>query len=141
MKQSPTSDFQRYTTLETFSTSDQRYYNFDPQRWNNVDPTLKYWLGRAHVKRACSFWCLACKYTSYWLFQMFVYVHYKGLRWDFLTPKKVTDKVDTPKSINAVPAALCLLISELRGRHSQRHMAPQRPRSPNISKCQVSDCH
>ena len=26
-------------------TSDQRYFNVDSQRWNNVDPTLKCWLG------------------------------------------------------------------------------------------------
>ena len=34
-------------TLEfvTFSTSDQRYFSVDPQRWNNVDLTLKCWLG------------------------------------------------------------------------------------------------
>ena len=37
--ENPTSDF------VSFSTSDQRYFNFDLQRWNNVDPTLKCWLG------------------------------------------------------------------------------------------------
>ena len=72
---------------------------------------------------------------------MYVYVHCKGLRCDFLRPKKVTDNVDAPKSVNEVAAALCPLISELRGRHSQRQMAPRLPCSPNISKCQVSDCH
>ena len=72
---------------------------------------------------------------------MYVYVHYKGLRCDFLRPKKVTDEVDAPKSVNAVAAALCPSISELRGRHSQHQMAPRLSRSPSISKCQVSDCH
>ena len=95
---------------------------------------------RANVKRGCSFWCLTCKYTSYWLFQMCVYKHYKGLRWDFLRPKRVTGKVYTPKSVNTLAATLCPSISELWDRYSQRQMAPRLPRSPNISKCQVSDC-
>ena len=30
----------------SFSTSTQRYFNVDPQLWNNVDGTLKCWLGR-----------------------------------------------------------------------------------------------
>ena len=30
----------------SFSTWDQRYFHVDPQRWKNVDPTLKCWLGR-----------------------------------------------------------------------------------------------
>ena len=38
--ENPTSNF------VSFSTSDQGYFNVDPQRWNNVDPTLKCWLGR-----------------------------------------------------------------------------------------------
>ena len=54
--------------------------------------------------------------------------------------KKVTDKVDAPILVNAVSTALCPSISELRGRHSQQQMAPRFNRSPNISKCQVSDC-
>lgn len=29
----------------SFSASDQRYFNLRPQRSNNVNPTLKYWLG------------------------------------------------------------------------------------------------
>ena len=49
------------------------------------------------------------------------------------TPKKVTEEVDAPKSVDAVAAALCPSISELRGRHSQCQMAPRLPRSPNIS--------
>ena len=53
----------------------------------------------------------------------------------------VSDKVNAPKSIDAVATALCASISELRCRHSQRQMAPQLPRSPDLSKCQVSDCH
>ena len=69
------------------------------------------------------------------------YTYYKGLRCDFLTPKKVSDKVDEPKSVNAVAAALCPSISKLQGRYRQRQMAPRHLRSPNISKCQVSDCH
>ena len=52
----------------------------------------------------------------------------------------MTDKVDAPESVNAVAAALCPWISELRGRHSQRQMTPRPLRSANISKCQVSDC-
>ena len=71
---------------------------------------------------------------------MYVYVHYKGLRCDFLRPKKVTDKVDVPKSVNAVTVALCPSISELRRRHRQCQMAPRLPRSPSTRKCQVSDC-
>ena len=31
--------------IVSISTSDQRYFNVDPWRWNNVDPTLKCWLG------------------------------------------------------------------------------------------------
>ena len=53
----------------------------------------------------------------------------------------MTDKVDAPKSVNAVATALCPSISELQGRHSQRQMALRFPRSPKISDCQVSDCH
>ena len=37
--ENPTSDF------VSFSASDQRYFNVDPQCWNNVDPMLKCWLG------------------------------------------------------------------------------------------------
>ena len=59
----------------------------------------------------------------------------------FYSLKKVTDKVDAPKSVNAVAAALCPLIPELQGRHSQRQMALLLPRSASVSKCQVSDCH
>ena len=29
----------------SFSTSDRCYFNVDPQRSNNVDPTMKCWLG------------------------------------------------------------------------------------------------
>ena len=65
----------------------------------------------------------------------------KGYGEKILRPKKVTDKVDAPKSVNAVAAALCPSISELQGRHSQCQMAPRLPRSPNICNCQVSDCH
>ena len=36
--ENPTLDF------VSFLTSDQRHFNVDPQRWNNVDPTLKCWL-------------------------------------------------------------------------------------------------
>ena len=55
--------------------------------------------------------------------------------------RKKKKKVGAPKSVNAVAAVLCPLITELQGRHSQRQMAPQLSHSPNISKCQVSDCH
>ena len=72
---------------------------------------------------------------------MCAYVHYIGLRIDFLRPKKVTDKVGAPKSVDAFAAALCPSISELRGGHSQRQMAPRLPRSPDLSKYQVFDCH
>ena len=37
--ENPTSGF------ASFSTSDQFYLNVDPQCWNNVDQTLKCWLG------------------------------------------------------------------------------------------------
>ena len=40
----PTSDF------VSFSTFDQRYFNGDPQCCNNVDPTLKCWLGSIYEK-------------------------------------------------------------------------------------------
>ena len=72
---------------------------------------------------------------------MYVCVHDQELRWDILRAKKVTDKDDAPKSVNPVAPALCPWISELRGRHSQHQMVPTLPFSPNISKCQVSDCH
>ena len=58
-------------------------------------------------------------------FQMYAYVHYKGLRWDFLRPKELTHKVNAPKSVDAVAAALCPSISELRGRQSQCQIAPR----------------
>ena len=54
---------------------------------------------------------------------------------------KLTDKVRATKYVDVVAAVLCLSISELRGRHSQRQIAPRLPRSPDLSKCQVSDCH
>ena len=40
-------------------------------------------------------------------FQIYAYAHYKGPCRDFLRPKKVTDKVGAPKSVNAATAALC----------------------------------
>ena len=46
-----------------------------------------------------------------------------------------------PKSVDGAAATLCPSISELRVRHSQRQMAPQLPRSPDLSKSQVSGCH
>ena len=78
---------------------------------------------------------------SIYYFQMYAYEHYKVLRWHFLRPKKLTDTVGEPKSVNTVATVLCLLISELRGRHSERQMASGLSHSPNISKCQVSYCH
>ena len=72
------------------------------------------------------------------IIEMYAYVHYKGLQWNFLRLKKVTDKVGAPKSVNTVAAALCPSMSELRGRHSQHQMVPRLPHSPNISRCQVS---
>ena len=36
----------------SFSTSDERYFNVDPQRWNNIDPTLKCCLGKVLI--ACN---------------------------------------------------------------------------------------
>ena len=51
-------------------------------------------------------------------FQIYAYIYItKG---DAVRTKKVTDKVEAPKSVDAVTAALCPSISELRGRHSQR---------------------
>ena len=47
---------------------------------------------------------------------MYVYGQYNWLRSDFLRSKKVTGKVGAPKSVNAVAAALCSWISELRRR-------------------------
>ena len=38
-------------------------------------------------------------------------------------------------------AALYSLIYELQGRHSQYQVAPQLPCSPDLRKCQISDCH
>ena len=40
--ENPTPDF------VSFSTSDQLYFNVDPHRRNNVDPTVKWWLGHLH---------------------------------------------------------------------------------------------
>ena len=34
----------------SFSTSDQRYFNGDPKCLNNVDPTLKCWVGTFYEK-------------------------------------------------------------------------------------------
>ena len=65
----------------------------------------------------------------------------KGYAETFLERKKATDKVGALKFVDAVAAALYPSRSELRGRHSQRQMAPRLPRSPDLSKCQVSDCH
>ena len=42
--ENPTSDF------VSFSTSDQRYLNDDPQFWNNANPTLKCWQGSIYEK-------------------------------------------------------------------------------------------
>ena len=56
----------------------------------------------------------------------------------------MTDKVDAPKSVDAVVAALFPSMFELIediGRHSQRQMAAWLPHSPNLSTYQVSDCH
>ena len=50
--ENPTSDF------VSFSTPDQRYFNGDAQHWNNVDPTLKCWLG------ICSIYSLNIKSYS-----------------------------------------------------------------------------
>ena len=33
----------------SFSTLNQSYFNVNPQRWNNVDSTSKYWLGCLYV--------------------------------------------------------------------------------------------
>ena len=68
---------------------------------------------RAHVKTAHSAISLA-NILPIDYFQIYAYVHCKGLRWDFLRRKKVTDKVGAPKSIDADAAALCPSISELR---------------------------
>lgn len=68
---------------------------------------------------------------------MYTYVQYKGLRLG-LRPKKVTDKINVPKSVDAFATTLCPSISELRGRLSQRQMAPWLPCPPNLNKCQVS---
>ena len=60
--ENPPSDF------VSFSRSDQRYSNVDPQRWNNVNPTLKCWLShylKIHSGTVSSF-CL-CKSTSFFL--------------------------------------------------------------------------
>ena len=46
----------------SFSTSDQTYFNVDPQRANNVDPTLKCWIGLC-----CSMSLLLCQ-AKYILF-------------------------------------------------------------------------
>ena len=44
--ENPTSNFVSFSTLH------QRYFNVDPQHWNNVDPTLKCWLGNI-CKKMC----------------------------------------------------------------------------------------
>ena len=55
--------------------------------------------------------------------------------------KKVTEKVDAPKSVDEVVAALSPSISELQCKYSQHQMVTWLPRSPDLNKCQVSDCH
>ena len=50
-------------------------------------------------------------------FQIYAMYITKGSA-DFPRPKKVTDKVDMPKSVDAVAVALCPSIFELQGRHS-----------------------
>ena len=72
---------------------------------------------RALVKLAHSAVCLA----------NICYVHYKELRWDFLRAKNVTDRVDTPKSVDAVAAVLWPSISELRGRQPTLDSTPASP--------------
>ena len=63
--ENPTLDF------VSFSTSDQRYFKVDSQRWNNVDPTLKCWLG----------WILYC--WRHYLFIVFSYLFFSHY-WDLL---------------------------------------------------------
>ena len=41
----PFCNVEKTSDFVSFSTSDQCYFNADPKRWNNVDPTLKCWLG------------------------------------------------------------------------------------------------
>ena len=53
----PTSDF------ASFSTSDQRYFNGDPQCRNNFDPTLKCSLGSIYEKFNSSEYS-ACNFTN-----------------------------------------------------------------------------
>ena len=63
---------------------------------------------------------------------MHAYVHFKGLRLDFLQPKKVTSKVNKPKPANAFASVLCSPISELHARHNQRQMTPHLSRLPDL---------
>ena len=42
----------------SFSTSDQRCFNVYPQRWNNVDQTLRYWLGKVYYFQETRSFCL-----------------------------------------------------------------------------------
>ena len=71
---------------------------------------------------------------------MYVYVHDKELRWDILRPKKVTDKDDAPNQSMSLPQCCALGYLNFEA-DSQHQMVPTLPCSPNISKCQVSDCH
>ena len=64
----------------------------------------------------------------------------KGYAETFLDLRKRLTK-SARLNVNAVAAALYPSISELRGRHSQCQIAPRLPRSPDLIKCQVSDCH
>ena len=67
-------------------------------------------------------------------------VHDKELRWDILRPKKVTDKDDAPNQSMSLPQCCALGYLNFEA-DSQHQMVPTLPCSPNISKCQVSDCH
>ena len=65
----PTSDF------VSFSTSDQRYFNVDPQCWNNVDQTLKFWLGLCGIYVSIWFYHFVLWFSfSIWFFWLFIYL-------------------------------------------------------------------
>ena len=48
----------------SFSMSDERYFNVDAQRWNNVDPTLKCCSGII-MEEICRWQYLFCELQSY----------------------------------------------------------------------------
>ena len=73
----------------SFLKSGQRCFNVDPQLWNNVYPTLKYWLGiirnelvfRTFWLETHLFWCWCCYYWSTIMFILDLFLYFKYACW------------------------------------------------------------